>query len=593
MRLIKVSDYSMREFYGAVPKYSILSHTWDKDEVTFQDIQQLDDRTRQMQGFEKIRFACEQSVRDGLEWTWVDTCCINKTNNTELSEAINSMFRWYHDAARCYVYLADVSVTNRKRKRSGGSSSPPWESAFRASRWFTRGWTLQELLAPASVQFFIQDGTMLGDKTSLQQQVHEVTGIAVSALRGSLLSGFDIEERFKWAENRQTTREEDRAYSLLGIFGVFISPIYGEGEAHAMRRLRREIAVVLDGEKEPLTSALDGRLAVLDWITPINSALQQGDFFSLRQAGTGQWLLGSTKYQEWANTVKQTLFCPGIPGAGKTILTSIVVEELVTRAKNGRSIGVAYLYCNFRRQDEQKAEGLFASLVKQLTRSLNSLPDSVKSLYKDHRDKKTRPSFDELSKTLQSVAALYSRVFVVIDALDECHVADRARLLPEIFKLQAKCGANVFATARPIPEIIYEFKGAISLEIRASENDVRRYVDGHISLLPSFVRHSLGLQEEIKTGITEAVDGMYVALRVCIKTIVTLLGFYLHNYILSLWLGRDLPKLPELRLQNYSLILKVTTMRTRTQWSVLKDKLVIKKSLLSRSYHGSPVQNGR
>jgi len=513
MRLIKVSDYSMREFLGAaVPKYSILSHTWDKDEVTFQDIQQFDDRTRQMQGFEKIRFACEQSVRDGLEWTWVDTCCIDKKNSAELSEAINSMFRWYHDAARCYVYLADVSVTNRKRKRSGGSSSPPWESAFRASRWFTRGWTLQELLAPASVQFFTQDGTMIGDKTSLQQQVHEVTGIAVSALRGYLLSSFDIEERFKWAENRQTTREEDRAYSLLGIFGVFISPIYGEGEAHAMRRLRKEIAVVLDGEKESFTSALDGRLTVLDWITPVNSALQQSDFFSRRQAGTGQWLLGSTKYQEWANTAKQTLFCPGIPGAGKTILTSIVVEELVTCAKNGRSIGVAYLYCNFRRRDEQKAEGLLASLLKQLTQCLTSLPDSVKSLYKDHRYKQTRPSFDELSKTLQSVAALYSRVFVVIDALDECHVADRARLLPEIFKLQAKCGANVFATARHMPEIIDEFKGAISLEIRASENDVRRYVDGCISLLPSFVRHSLDLQEEIKTGITEAVDGMYVAL---------------------------------------------------------------------------------
>jgi hypothetical protein len=252
MRLINVNDYTVQEFStGSIPQYTILSHTWAEDEVTYQQIQQIDNRTRQKQGFEKIAFACRQSVKDGLKWTWVDTCCIDKTNNTELAEAINSMFRWYQEAARCYVYLTDVSATSRQRKWSAGSSGPPWESYFRVSKWFTRGWTLQELLAPASVYFFSREGTLLGDKRSLEQQIYEITGIAIAALRGEPLTSFGIEERFKWAEKRQTTREEDYAYSLLGIFDVFISPIYGERKANAVRRLRKEINDTLNSRDSP------------------------------------------------------------------------------------------------------------------------------------------------------------------------------------------------------------------------------------------------------------------------------------------------------------------------------------------------------
>lgn len=253
MRLISVDDYSIHEFgRDAIPKYSILSHTWGAGEVTFHDMQKLDDCTRRRQGFEKIRFACEQSVRDNLKWTWVDTCCIDKTSSAELSEAINSMFRWYLCSARCYVYLSDVSTASRKRKwGDNGPSSSPWESALRVSKWFTRGWTLQELLAPASVYFFAQ-GTLLGDKISLQQQIHEITHIPIPALRGDSLTGFTVEERFKWAKNRQTTHEEDWAYSLLGIFCVFISPIYGEGKEHAVRRLRKEINDALSREDTSL-----------------------------------------------------------------------------------------------------------------------------------------------------------------------------------------------------------------------------------------------------------------------------------------------------------------------------------------------------
>ena len=250
--------------------------------------------------------------------------------------------------------------------------------------------------------------------------------------------------------------------------------------------------------------------AILDWLTTTEYAVQQYDFISRRQEGTGQWLLDSTEFQRWLETDKQTLFCPGIPGAGKTILTAVTINDLTTRFQNNSGVGIAYLYCNFRRKDEQKAQDLLASLLKQLSQEQSSLPDCVKSLYYKHKNKQTRPLFDEISGTLQSVASIYSRVIIIVDALDECQVSDgcRATFLAEIFNLQTKTGANLFMTSRPIPEITVRFKRSISLEIRASEEDVRRYLEGHMSKLPTFVGRSSDIQEEIKTSIVKAVDGM-------------------------------------------------------------------------------------
>jgi len=255
--------------------------------------------------------------------------------------------------------------------------------------------------------------------------------------------------------------------------------------------------------------ASDERSTILNWLTSTDYALQQSDFISRRQAGTGQWLLESTEFENWLQTDKQTLFCPGIPGAGKTILTSIAIDELTTRFSHDENIGIAYLYCNFRRQDEQKVEDLASSLLKQLTQC-RPLPGCVKSLYDKHKDKRTRPSLVEISKTLQSVAATYSRVFVVVDALDECQTSDgcRAKFLAELLELQAECGANLFATSRFIRDITESFEGCISLEILANEEDIRRYVDGRISQLPSFVGRNPDLQGKIQTEIVKAVDGM-------------------------------------------------------------------------------------
>lgn len=218
--------------------YAILSHTWtDGQEISLQDL--IRSTNRHKSGFDKIRFCGEQAVKDGLEYFWVDTCCIDKTNNTELTEAINSMFRWYRDAAKCYVYLPDVSIPDSTEDLEASRSS--WEPQLRKSRWFTRGWTLQELIAPKTVEFFSVERVRIGDKGSLEQMICDITGIPVQALRGDPISNFTVTERMKWAANRQTTKEEDGAYCLLGICEVFMPLIYGEG-TYAFERLRGEVS---------------------------------------------------------------------------------------------------------------------------------------------------------------------------------------------------------------------------------------------------------------------------------------------------------------------------------------------------------------
>ncbi|KAF2732125.1 HET-domain-containing protein, partial [Polyplosphaeria fusca] len=230
-----------------VPAYAILSHTWGKEEVTFQDIEAKGGKCKSISkaGWAKIQFCAEQATADGLQYFWVDTCCIDKRNAVELGAAINSMFRWYQNAARCYVYLSDVSKLSKSDNGAGGERA--WEKAFRTSRWFTRGWTLQELIAPRLVDFFSAEGQRLGSKLSLTAEIHEITGIPEKALQSDALSSFSIRERRSWAERRTTTIEEDNVYCLLGIFDVSMALIYGERRDQAFRRLEEEIHKLYKG----------------------------------------------------------------------------------------------------------------------------------------------------------------------------------------------------------------------------------------------------------------------------------------------------------------------------------------------------------
>jgi hypothetical protein len=255
-----------------------------------------------------------------------------------------------------------------------------------------------------------------------------------------------------------------------------------------------------------------GEEAILDWLTPTDYTPQQNDFISRRQEGTGQWLLDSDEFLEWLNHNKQTMFCPGIPGAGKTILASVVIDHLCNRYHSDHTVGITYIYFNFRQQHEQKPEDLLSSLLKQLLRDQASIPESMKTLYDHHSHKKTRPTIEEIATELHSVASKYSRTYIIIDALDECQVSNRSRkrFLSELSKLRHQAGVNIFVTSRYIPEIEKEFEGSVSVEIRASSDDVRRYLGGHMSQLPSFVSCKEDLQEAIVTEITQAADGMYV-----------------------------------------------------------------------------------
>ncbi|RDW85168.1 hypothetical protein BP6252_02758 [Coleophoma cylindrospora] len=258
---------------------------------------------------------------------------------------------------------------------------------------------------------------------------------------------------------------------------------------------------------------------ILNWITPIDYAAQQSDFIGRRQDGTGQWLLDSVEFQTWLQTPKKTLFCPGIPGAGKTILTSIVVEQLKSRFVDNKSIGIAYLYCNFRRQDTQNTKELLSSLLRQLSEGQSSVPGIVKDLHERHESKRTSPSLDEVSRAVKSVTSLYSRVFIVIDALDECQQGCRKLLLSEISSLQTDCEVNFFATSRFIPDITRIFDGDLWLEIRASKGDIERYLDAHMADLSTFDEWDQKLQDEIKTGISDAVDGMFLLAQIYLSSL--------------------------------------------------------------------------
>jgi hypothetical protein len=167
----------------AIPPYAILSHTWgaDTEEVTFADLDTGNGKDKD--GYRKIRSCGQQAHQDGLQYFWVDTCCINKSDKAELSSAIQSMFEWYKNATRCYAYLPGVPVKGRTPSSTPGEYI--WESAFRSNRWFKRGWTLQELLAPRIVEFFSEEWEKLGDKASLKSFIHEITGIPPKALDGA------------------------------------------------------------------------------------------------------------------------------------------------------------------------------------------------------------------------------------------------------------------------------------------------------------------------------------------------------------------------------------------------------------------------
>ncbi|KAK2812205.1 hypothetical protein FQN50_001563 [Emmonsiellopsis sp. PD_5] len=252
---------------------------------------------------------------------------------------------------------------------------------------------------------------------------------------------------------------------------------------------------------------------VVHWLTPANSPAQQREIIAKRQEGTGLWLLESREYKMW-KAQGTTLFCPGIPGAGKTMMAAIVVDELQQSLRDRDETGIACLFCTYRKQTEQTAADLLAGLLKQLVQQRQVVPKALEDLHQTHSRRGTRPSLEELSEALFSVIIEYSKVFIIIDALDECSNInkDRDYLVEKLFELQRRADLSFFATSRFVPDIERIFHGrGTRMDIRAHDEDVQKYLKGHMSLFPSFVSRNSALQEDIQAMSITSLDGMFPA----------------------------------------------------------------------------------
>lgn len=436
------SDFSLDEFFPpkAPPRYAILSHRWCDDEVMLKDVRSGVAKTKA--GYKKLEFCARQASKDGIDYFWVDTCCIDKTNNTELSEAINSMFKWYKHAAKCYVYLSDIHCANASRDIT---DMVKWKPAFQRSVWFTRGWTLQELVAPAAVEFFSAEGELLGDKQSLEPEICQVTKIPVGALRGEPLMTFGVEERLTWAAGRETTREEDAAYCLLGIFNVYMPLIYGEGRESAMTRLRSSFHVLHSEERECHQSLKTSPYQAYKDRNP------------LRVPGTCQWVLSHPQFCEWHSGQGGTLlWISADPGCGKSVLCKSLVDQDL--GGHGH-ISICHFFFKDNGEQDSLAPAMCAILHQLFAQQPQLLRHAISAWHRD--GSRLQYETQELWRILTACAADpdASPIICVFDALDECRDTDRRLLIDKLCETQRnpsdrfQQNLKILVTSRPYDNV--------------------------------------------------------------------------------------------------------------------------------------------
>lgn len=322
MWLLNTRTMQHESFVDRIPDYVILSHTWGKDEVAFEDVGQLHIQTKA--GYAKVKRCCELAQKDGFDWAWIDTCCIDKRSSAELSEAINSMYSWYWRAAVCYAYLSDVHFERTWESHFARASD------FEASRWFKRGWTLQELLAPEIVEFYDISWTFLGTKSKLVHRISRVTGIERACLLNrDAIKYTSTGTKFSWASLRETTRVEDMAYCLLGLCRVNMPMLYGEGE-RAFYRLQLEIIKQENGHSIFAWNppGPDSRISTVLAPSPIYFE-QAGQLRSL----TSERPLEALTYDVTNNGLKITLLAV-------TVTSDRIVALLDCQDNEGSSVGV-------------------------------------------------------------------------------------------------------------------------------------------------------------------------------------------------------------------------------------------------------------
>ncbi|RYP38348.1 hypothetical protein DL767_002588 [Monosporascus sp. MG133] len=469
-----------------IPPYAILSHTWGTEEVLFKDL--MGGTGKNKAGYVKIRFCGDQAWRDGLKFFWVDTCCIDKSNSTELQEAINSMFRWYRNAAKCYVYLVDVSTPAHDVDKS------IWEPAFRTSRWFTRGWTLQELIAPTSVEFFSREEVRLGDRRSLERAIHDVTGIPLEALRGGRQSDFGVHERMAWIEKRNTTREEDMAYSLFGIFDVQLPLLYGEGKEKALERLREKIG------KD------NGCLADLRVTDPRHDKKRIETAKGGLLRDSYRWVLNNVQFQQWRDGEdNQLLWIKGDPGKGKTMLLCGIIDELKMSAPFSL---LSFFFCEATDSRINNATAVLRGLIYLLVSQQPALISHVRQQY-DLAGKRVFEDTNAWVVLREIFTAILQdpmlrMTYLIIDALDEC-LTDLPRLLDLV--AQVSCASPCvkwIVSSRNWPQIEEQLAMApqnarLSLELNAES--VATAVNTYIHHKVLHLSHLKKYDSEIKTAV--------------------------------------------------------------------------------------------
>ncbi|KAF2260607.1 HET-domain-containing protein [Lojkania enalia] len=499
-----------KDFIGddKIPPYAILSHTWeDGQEVDFTDVRggTGQDKT----GYNKILFCKQQAERDGLQYFWIDTCCIDKSNHVELQDAINSMFRWYQNAEKCYVYLSDVLIA--KRKASDEFSECTWETAFRGSKWFTRGWTLQELLAPRSVGFFSREGKLLGNKTTLERQIHEITGINHLALRGTPLYEFSVETRLSWAKGRKTTRKEDRAYSLLGIFGIYMSLIYGEGEDNAFKRLQKKINRST-GAPEQQTLAQKER-EDQQCIQHLRLTDPRDDKKRIEETKGGilensyRWVLENSDFQRWRDEQEsRLLWIKGDPGKGKTMLLCGIINEL--KKSMTKANLMSYFFCQATDSHINNATAVLRGLIYLLVDQQPSLISHVRKKH-DHagkslfEDANVWVALSEIFINILQDPSLNS-VNLIIDALDEC-IVDLPKLLDFVIRTSSiSSHVKWIVSSRNCPNIEEclereRHKVRLSLELNTASVSaaVRFYIRHRVTQLAQEKNYSHEIQNAV------------------------------------------------------------------------------------------------
>jgi hypothetical protein len=370
------------------------------------------------------------------------------------------MFRWYQNATKCYVYLSDVST--KTRKANSIFTEFTWEPAFRSSRWFTRGWTLQELLAPSIVEFFSQEWERLGDRIALTPLISKITGIPHQVLQGTL-SQFDIEERLHWKGDRKTKFKEDMAYSLSGICDVNIAPVYGEGEEAAFMRLHHEIRKL----KECLRD-----LRATD---PRNDKKRIEETKGGLLADSYRWVLDNTAFQQWRQEPHcHLLWVKGDPGKGKTMLLCGIIDELENAAND---VTVSYFFCQSTDSRINSATAVLRGLLYMLVDQQPSLALHVRKKY----DYAGRSLFEDANAWV-ALTKIFADVlldphlrptYLVIDALDECITTDLPKLLDFVAKqLSVSSCVKWIVSSRNLPEIEARLervghKVRLSLELNA------------------------------------------------------------------------------------------------------------------------------